>query len=490
LAKIDVFSENKPKLRFERYATKELGLILLSAITMLAISPWINDPDQQNVFSGFVALYYAHNLYSGLAYSYPPLAAYFEFIPLFILHLIVPIDRWSVYSYAAQSLAERITYLSPVVYSPAFDFAYKIPMIASTLITGVLLLKIGKTVGLERKKLDFLLISYIFNPFVIFEASIHSPIDCFAAPIITGFVYAFSLRKHFTAGLLLSIGVFTISFPGYLIVLASAVYVTRIILWRRDFSRDSLINLSKFFTGMMLPAGILYEYLGNFIHLYINIYNPGGSLFVGFSNSGIWGIFNSYFGIFSLISKEYTVFFNVYFPKFLSVGLLTLFFVAGIFIALFERKKEKYYGYSFVDNSKFIILVLIAFIFFTPGSNPWWYLWFLPLLLLNGAKYKPLMAIYYAFSIWGLFFETILLGDPIFNSFSLSVFVHAISDTSIVITSLAFWNFFSSYHFFFWNFSSLTGGVILLVAIALILISRRTDGSSRSLYNQVAGNFR
>ena len=465
-------------LKFQAHISKEVVLILLSSIIMLVVSPWFDNVDQFNVYSGFISLYYTHNLYSLYVYSYPPLPVYFDWIPLTLLHLFVPFSNWNSYSNIANSLAQQIGFLSPVVFAPLFNLAYKIPMIVSTVITAVLLLKIGKRIGLPKRKLDFFLTLYLFNPFIIYESAIHAPIDCFIPPLVTGFVYTITFRKPFAAGFITSIGIFTIIFPTYLLVLFAGFFVTQLILGGKTNWKNPSRDLLLFLAGVSLPVIILLPYLGNFIHLIEGLFVPGSTLFLSYSNTGIWGIFNSSFGILSTLGRENTKFFTLYISHIILLVDVFLFILVGVFIANNEKAYQRDDNIKLIKNCKLLTLSILILLIGLTDANPWGYLWFLPLLLIVALGNKLLTAIYIATSSWALIFEVFFLGGPIFNLFPLSIYTHVISAQTLVNLSLRFWNYFwVSHQHFLWNFSSLTGGILLLISISFVALSK-TDRES------------
>lgn len=442
------------------------GLLFLAFLIMVIIAPFFDNQDQVNIYSGFISLTINHNLYYSYIYSYPPLAEFLDWPFLSILSSIYPTGNWIVSLVSAKGVVEQMSFLTIIVFSPLFNLFYKLPMILATLITSMFLFKTVIDLGFDYSKAKQITAIYLFNPFVIYEASIHSPIDCYVPLLIMIFLYSLFKKKPFLSGLISSIGALIIVFPIYFLILSIFYYLIPITLKRERRLKEVRKNILLLIIGTSIPIILTLPYLENFFFL-SKLLTTHSSLLINMSNIDFWGALNSSFGIFPIISNNITEALSLL----LRSADLFIFSLIGALMGVLGAKGDyKIKSQSNTILNLFTLSMILLFISDT-GATPQAFIWFLILLLLVSIYKSSVFITYIAVSAWGLIWESLFLVVPFYYLLSFSTFFDPSLTNSLIGITLTYWShtWGSSLHPFLWNFTSIFGGTLILFTVYLLI---------------------
>ena len=452
------------KKRFE-LRKDMVAIFTLAFLSMVIIAPFFDNQDQLNVYSGFISLTFKNNLYYSYTYSYPPLAEFLDWPFLSLLSYFYPVSNWTINLVLAKSVTEQISYLSTTVFSPLFNLFYKLPMIIATLVTSMILFATLQKLGYSYLTAKRVTVFYLFNPFVLYEASVHSPIDCYVPLILLVFIYSLSIKKPFLSGLISSFGALIILFPAYLLLLSLFYYLVPLFLTKNHRLKNAAKTFFFIVAGASIPIILTLPYLENFLFL-SNLSVTSSSLIVNLSNIDFWGTLNSSFGIFPIFSNNYTEGLSTI----LRILDLFIFSVVGIVMGLNISRTCYSIRTIYQSNLYFCTLAIVLLFLTTPGSTPEAFIWFLVLLLIMSLERQRLFISYVLVSLWGLMWELLFLAGPLYYLLSFSAYLYPSWNKLLIALVLSYWHstWGSPLHNFLWNFTSIFGGSLIFFTVYLI----------------------
>jgi hypothetical protein len=464
---MDINNKRPLELRKDMYIIFTLGFL-----SMVFISPFFDNQDQLNIYSGFISLTFKNNLYYSYLYSYPPLAEFLDWPSLSLLSYFYPVNNWTINLVLAKSVTERITFLSTTVFSPLFNLFYKLPMILATIGTSIILFGTLQKLGYSYLTAKRVTVFYLFNPFVLYEASVHSPIDCYVPFILLVFIYSLFRKQPFLSGLISSFGALVILLPAYLLVLSLFYYLVPLFLDKNHRLKNVMKTFFFLVAGASIPIMLTLPYLENFIFL-SHLSVTSSSLIVNLSNIDFWGALNSSFGIFPISSNNFTVGLSMS----LRILDLLIFSIIGIVMGV-NVSRTSYISKSIYQSNLFLCTMAMIILFLTTtGSTPQALIWFLVLILILSVEKPVLFVSYVLLSIWGLMWEVLFLAGPLYYLLSFSTFFYPSWNQLLITLTLSYWNLTwgSSLHFFLWNFTSIFGGSLIFFTIYLMLRKERSS---------------
>jgi Gpi18-like mannosyltransferase len=182
----------------------------------LAMSPWTSwTYDTYPFYQGVVDTLAGLGPYGHMAYSYPPGFVFIALPFAWLLSLFVDPSLWASFQPSLVYVGQVTGMVNPVVTHPAFNLAFKTPLILADYLTGVVLYRFVAMVrdaGTARR----VFILWFLNPLVIFISSIYGNFDVLAVLFSVLSLYSMLKAKFFSAGLAIGLGVAFKLFPMYL----------------------------------------------------------------------------------------------------------------------------------------------------------------------------------------------------------------------------------------------------------------------------------
>lgn len=207
----------------------------------------------QNIDSG-------NNLYELTGYFYTPVWGYIVGFFGCIWNSILSID---VFGERITDLIPvemfRYDYISATITTPAFNFAFKMPLIICDLVVGYLIYHLVKEFSNDTKKATFAFALWFLCPIVIYMSGVQAMFDTFSALFVILFFYLFWKEYYVLGGITLAFSVLLKFFPLFTVfVILGLIYI------RHKGTNHFKINLAKTIVGGV--AGILVIMLPNIIN--------------------------------------------------------------------------------------------------------------------------------------------------------------------------------------------------------------------------------
>ena len=375
------------------------------------------------------------NPYATMHFTYPPLFAYLAF-PLEYLVMITtaPVAQFVP---AIVPVSELTGLLVPVVTSPAFNLAVKIPMILADFLTGWLLYAVLAPRSPAEARRAFLL--WYLNPLVILVGSVQGQLDVLPAMFVLVASLALVERQRWIAGVAIAAAIALKLYAALLIPLFAAALLADLqpevrSLWaalRRIIGPRTRRELVTFLGIVVLSVMLFIAPSAGAglrsISRRAAVLQPGGfsgpSLFFQLTGSGLLTFASSG-------SR----------PEIISWALL----VAMVFAALYLAVKHYPFLWSASSFDGLLaltagtVLTLIAVFVFSPLVNPQYLVWVLPSLVLLGSRWRTFERSLVLLSFAGVIFEVGLLGWAAYL-YPLAVYTGAVSVPWLNEQITAYW---------------------------------------------------
>jgi hypothetical protein len=347
---------------------KKLGwkrFLVIAVPVYLALSPWTGQ--RYDVYfllsSGIRVLQHVNPFDPGnppvypdpLKWAYPPLYPLYSAFSYLVYQGLTGLALPSALTWPGWSTSVYNVYLAFVPSTlPILAFLLKLPMIASAVLTGVILKKItGK---------ESVAIMWVANPLIILVATIWGQLDPIATLLAVAAYYYFTRGLEGRAYLLASFGAAVKVWP---------VLVIPIML---------VVSVRKNGLGALKPLAAVVPATVSTILIYASYGNLLNTLFVFLYARGI-PTFSGAFTVNGLTWQE--ILFLTNSPP------LPLFLVIGIpsYLAMLiwiYRKRD-------FDVSKWTIVSILIFFLTYNYVNPQYFYWVLPFLILQGRKISNLV---------------------------------------------------------------------------------------------------
>lgn len=378
------------------YLGKGLGwkrFLVLALPVYLVLAPWTGQRyDVYFLLSSGIRLLQHVNpfdpgnpqLYPGaLKWAYPPLYAAYSAFSFAIFQVITGASLPTVgaLTYPGWLTATYDIYLAYVPQTlPILVFILKLPMVASTVCTAILLRRMtGK---------DSSAVVWIANPVVVLVSAIWGQIDPIATVLVIAAIYFYRNGREYQAYLLASLGAAVKVYPLLIIPFM-------LVMSLRKRGLEALKPLSAALPAFLATVGI-YSAFGNPLDaLYVLIYARGIPTFAGaFTVNGLtWQQ-----ALFVLKTPPV--------PLFLYIGIP----VYVLALAWVYVKHDQ-------DLIKWSVVSILIFFLTYNYVNPQYFYWILPLLILQGRRFStavftvlPMMAIAFSYNIY-YFVSPALLPD-------------------------------------------------------------------------------
>jgi Gpi18-like mannosyltransferase len=322
-----------------------------------------------------------------LKWAYPPIYAVYSAISYLIYHLLTgapvpPVGSltWPGYLTSTYDVWEAFVPDS----LPVLVFLLKLPMIASALVTGILLQRMtGKRSAA---------VSWLVNPLVILVSAIWGQLDPISALFAVASVYFYREDKKYHAYLFASLGAAVKVWPFLLVPLFLAHS-----LKKDGFNKKSLKPLAALLPPVAVVAG-LYAAFGNPLEaLFIFVYARGIPTYAGqFTVNGL-----TWQQLLVAIGSPPV-------PLFLILGLPLY---ALILVQVYRSADND-------DITKWIVVSILVFYLTYNYVNPQYFYWILPFLILQGRKLAtwvftalPMLYIALAYNIYYFVSPVLLLRE-------------------------------------------------------------------------------
>lgn len=297
-------------------------------------------------------------IYPGpLKWAYPPLYALYSAFSFVLYQLMTgaPLPTVGALTWPGWLTATYNVYLAYVPPTlPLLVFLLKLPMVASAILTGVLL---KKMMGSEKAAL-----LWIVNPLVILVASIWGQLDPIATLLAVGALYYFRQGKENQAYFLASFGAAVKVWPILLIPLMLVVKA-------RKKGLKALKPAVAVLPALLVTVG-LYSLFGNPLQsLFVLVYARGIPTFAGA------------FTVNGLTWQE--ILFILHFPPvplFLYIGIpMYLVILAWVYLKMDE------------DIERWLVASILVLFLTYNYVNPQYFYWILPILILQRKKISALV---------------------------------------------------------------------------------------------------
>ncbi len=376
------------------------------------------------------------NPYATYHYTYPPLFAYLEF-PLNFLALLLgsPVVQ---YVPSMVPVAETTGMIAPMVTSPLFNLALKVPMIAGDLLVGWLLYTALAPSSAKAARRAFLL--WYLNPLVILVGSVQGQFDALPALCVLAASIALVERKRWVAGLALAAAIALKAYAVYLLPLFGGFLLadlfpearTLLAMARRLLERPAARASGAFVASLGLGLVLFFLPFSGFGVLVVarrtSLLLPGGfsavALFFQLAGGDVLALanFGSTAGIIATVLVIVTV-------------------IVGILVALWILPFLR--GSTPLDSllllSQGTSLILVAVYLLSPLVQPQYLVWILPGLILLSSRWKAFGRAALLLSLAGVGFEAGLMGLAAYL-YPLAVYTGATSVASLNGAILGYWS--------------------------------------------------
>jgi hypothetical protein len=352
-------------------------IVVVGFVVRLAFAPWTSwTYDAYPFYQGAVDVLAGIGPYGNMAYSYPPAFA-FTLTPLawLLSHFSDP-SQWIAFQPALVDVGQVTGMVNPVVTAPAFNLVYKLPLIITDYLTGVVLYHFAVQVK-DQKMGRRVFILWFLNPLVIFVSSIYGNFDIMAVFFSVLSFYCMYRRMYLSAGLAVGLGVAFKLFPMYLALFYLA-YLIGLALTDRGDRTSGATHARE--VGRYVLGGVL----GVSSILITMVANPSVMVFltgrlgtIDMGGINVWGVFRTAIafkndgGVPTGAISAVTVVSNYL--------LVTILFLILIYVFAILRGPRDRTGKQLLFGSMTVFVILLLF---QAVTHAHYLLWTLPFLLL------------------------------------------------------------------------------------------------------------
>ena len=337
-------------------------------------------------------------IYGHVMYSYPPLFMVISYPFVFLTSLFQDPSSFVVFQPSMVGAAQTTGILVPYVTSPAFNLAFKAPLILGDLLVGLLIYRIIRDLYSEAwAKRAF--VFWFLNPLVILTGSMMGQFDVLPALMTLVALYFAMKQRYLLVGFALGLGTLLKVYPVFFIFFYGAVIIVKnrksAIPW---ISKNGGRQITELVAGGVISLVAVLPFFvtsGGFMDVILRRTD-----YQQFGGISIWSIWN----IFIPNTSPDTAFPELHLTTLIYLVILG----ASVFWAVWAVK-----GRAETDINKRLIkgnlLLAASLLILQPLSNPQHLIWLIPFLVLlipEGARMElRLMAL----SIAGVLFLISLL---------------------------------------------------------------------------------
>lgn len=228
-----------------------LWVVLIGFAVRLAVAPWTSwTYDTYPFYQGIVDTLACIGPYGHMAYSYPPAYAYVAAPFAWMLSLFLDPSQWIIFQPSLVGVGQITGMVNPMVTNPAFNLAFKMPLMIADYLTAVLLYHFVSLMK-DRESARRVFVLWFLNPLVIFISSIYGNFDVLAVFFSVLSLYSMYRKMYLSAGLAIGLGIAFKLFPMYLGLFYFAYLLGLAIAeWRNSvLIVPNLRNLGSFLAG-------------------------------------------------------------------------------------------------------------------------------------------------------------------------------------------------------------------------------------------------
>ncbi|KQM11870.1 hypothetical protein AOA80_05935 [Methanomassiliicoccales archaeon RumEn M1] len=384
----------RPSLEWVRDFLCPAGMakvLIIGLAIRLAVAPWTSYPyDVYPFYSASVDMLAGLGMYGHATFSYPPGFGLILYPFMLLLSLFVDPSMFGSFQPEILEMGAVSDLVSPFITAPAFNLAFKLPMIiGDVLAASMLFLMVREWKGEGAARSAYALL--FLNPLVIWIGSVMGQFDILAALCTLVAVHLFIHQRYALAGLALGAGALIKIYPAYLAVF----FLAYILLAAGTALKDRVSSAARLVAGTLaaaIPAVPLLLATPEMIDF----------VFRRASNDAFGGI-NPWFlvpliGNFTSSSGTSTGAENFFqTPMFLMLVGLVLAVIASVVMARSDRLPRE----GIVAGS---LLVLMIALMFRSITNPQHLLWVLPFMLLFSFSDKRMRVPAFMLTASGLLF--------------------------------------------------------------------------------------
>lgn len=354
-----------------------LWVVLIGFGVRLAVAPWTSwTYDTYPFYQGVVDTLAGLGPYGHMAYSYPPGFVFIALPFTWLLSLFIDPSLWVSFQPSLVDVGQITGMVNPMVTHPAFNLAFKTPLILADYLTGVVLYHFVVLVR-DDKAARRVFVLWFLNPLVIFISSIYGNFDVLAVLFSVLSLYSMLKAKFFSAGLAIGLGVAFKLFPMYLGLFYFAYLLGLAVAEWRNSTRvvPNLRNLGGYVAGGLLGVSSIPIMIITDPSIMVFLTGRMGTTDMGGIN--LWGLLRNINALFSggglpnSAVSAVTVISN-----YLLIAILFLILIY-VFAMLRGSKESNERRLLFGSMTVFIILLLFQSI-----THAHYLLWALPFVLL------------------------------------------------------------------------------------------------------------
>lgn len=191
-------------------------VLILGLIIRLAIAPWTSYTfDTHPFYSASVDMLAGAGMYGHAVYSYPPGFGLVLYPFMLLLSLFMDPSMFGSFQPGMIETGVVTSLITPFVTSPAFNLAYKAPLIIGDMLTASMLyVLVLDWKGEKAGRIAYML--WFLNPLVIWIGAVMGQFDVLAVLCTLLAVYFFLRDRYALAGLAMGAGVMMKVYPAYL----------------------------------------------------------------------------------------------------------------------------------------------------------------------------------------------------------------------------------------------------------------------------------
>jgi len=355
-----------------------LWVVLIGFAVRAALAPWTSwTYDAYPFYQGIVDTLAGIGPYGHMAYSYPPGFAYVALPFAWVLSLFLDPSLWVSFQPSLVEVGQITGMVNPMVTHPAFNLAYKTPLMIADYLTGVVLYHFVSLIK-DRTAARRVFILWFLNPLVIFISSIYGNFDILAVFFSVLSLYSMYRRMYLSAGLAVGLGIAFKLFPMYLGLFYFAYLLGLAIAeWRNStLIVPNLRNLGSYMIGGALGVSSILIMI--FADPSVMVFLTGRMGTTDMGGINLWGLMRNINVIFNkggslpddTVSAVTTV------SNYLLIAILFLILIY-VFAMLRGGKESNEKQLIFGSMTVFVILLLFQSI-----THAHYLLWALPFFLL------------------------------------------------------------------------------------------------------------
>lgn len=355
-----------------------LWVVLIGFVVRLAMAPWTSwTYDTYPFYQGVVDILAGLGPYGHMAYSYPPGFAYVTVPFAWVLSLFLDPSQWASFQPSLVEVGQITGMVNPMVTHPAFNLAFKMPLMIADYLTGVVLYHFVNMIK-DRTAARRVFILWFLNPLVIFISSIYGNFDILAVFFSVLSLYSMYRRMYLSAGLAVGLGVAFKLFPMYLGLFYFAYLLGLAIAEWRNSTRivPNLRNLVSFMFGGIL--GVSSILIAIFTDPSVMVFLTGRMGTTDMGGINLWGLMRNINVLFNegKTLPDTTVSAITVVSNYLLIAILFLILIY-VFAMLRGSRESNEKQLLFGSMTVFVILLLFQSI-----THAHYLLWALPFFLL------------------------------------------------------------------------------------------------------------